>query len=260
MQIDFGFFADNIFTVFILAIVIMVIKATIIFSMLKFFTNKLVSMQTALTISQVGEFSFVIFQVAAAYKVIEGDISQMLTLAVVISMIATPFIVKNLDKLVYLVFKRNIISCNKDINTDNYKDHIIVAGYGSFAKKIIAKLKEQNLSYIILVDSYQLYEKAISDGEYAIFGNIDNHSILFQAKADMAKVLVIALHDLEYVKRIAYSVKDMNENIHIVTKVTDIHALKDWDISTEHIIDMYKYGSSKIAKNTIDIYKKEKLI
>jgi CPA2 family monovalent cation:H+ antiporter-2 len=258
MQIDIGFFIENFFTIIFLAIIIMLIKAVIIYKMLNFFTNKLISLQTALTISQVGEFSFVIFQIAYTYKLLSDDIFALLTLSVIISMIATPFIVKNLDNLIYMIFKRNIISCNKKLNTQNFRDHIIVAGYGEFAKKIIMKLKEENLPYIILVDKYLLYEKAIDDGEFAIFGNIDNHSILFQAKADSAKVLLIALHDLAYIKRIAYSVKDMNKDIKIVTKVTDIEFLDDWDISKEYIIDMHKYGSARIAKNTIDIYKKER--
>jgi CPA2 family monovalent cation:H+ antiporter-2 len=258
MQIDIGFFIENFFFIIILAVVIMLIKAVIIYKMLNFFTNKLVSLQTALTISQVGEFSFVIFQIAYTYKLLNDDIFALLTLSVIISMVATPFVIKNLDRLIYLIFKRNVINCNKKLNTKDLKDHIVVAGYGSFAKKIIMKLKEENLPYIILIDRYSLYERAIDDGEFAIFGNIDNHSILFQAKADSAKVLLIALHDLAYIKRIAYSVKDMNKDIKIVTKVTDIGFLDDWDIPKEHIIDMYKYGSARIAKNTIDIYKEER--
>jgi monovalent cation:H+ antiporter-2, CPA2 family len=61
MHIDIQFFMTHIVQVFGLSLVIMLIKALIIFLIMYFFVGKRVSLETSLTICQVGEFSFVVF-------------------------------------------------------------------------------------------------------------------------------------------------------------------------------------------------------
>lgn len=60
-------------------------------------------------ISQVGEFSFVVFTQATQTTLLDVTTGQLLTLAVVISMVLTPFLLKNIE------FISNQILKQKDI-------------------------------------------------------------------------------------------------------------------------------------------------
>lgn len=55
--------------------------------------------KTAVTLAQVGEFSFAIFALASVNNLLDPEIAQTLVLTVVLSMIATPFMLANRKKL-----------------------------------------------------------------------------------------------------------------------------------------------------------------
>jgi len=116
MQIDIQFFMANIIDVFSLSIIVMLIKGAIIFAIIYIFTNKTIALQTSLAISQVGEFSFVVFTQATQSNLLDKSTGQLLTLAVIVSMILTPFILKNISNIVNRIFKTIEIDTDVPIN------------------------------------------------------------------------------------------------------------------------------------------------
>ena len=70
MQVNFTTVIDNFFTIVALTAVILAIKVVIIFAILRFFNTTSRSFKTALTLAQVGEFSFAVLALASTNNLI----------------------------------------------------------------------------------------------------------------------------------------------------------------------------------------------
>jgi len=245
MQIDISFLISNIVTIISLGFIIMVLKAIIIFGIIYKFSSKVEALQTALAISQVGEFSFVIFTQATSFDLIDKNTGQMLTLSVIASMIVTPFIVKNLDKIVKYIFKKDRDAIIEKIKVDKtIKDHIILCGYGTFGQIIAENLKENNLKHNIIIDDFPLFENALKNNENAIFGDPTQKSILLEAGLKDAKVVLIALHSIKYIELISHAVRLINKDVKIVAKVNNKDAmLLDDTVKENDLVDVYFFAA-----------------
>ena len=259
MQIDIQFFISHILEVFALSIIIMVIKALIIFGIIYKFVGKRVAFETSLAICQVGEFSFVVFTQATQSSILDATTGQLLTLAVIISMVLTPFILKNIK----YITERFLQKANKDVEIVNtskeaLENHVIVCGYGSFGKQILLNLKKENMEHIAIIDSYEFFENALEHGEKVLFGNPAQKHILEEAGISRAKAVIIALHDVENIILLSHTVKELNNKVKILAKVTKKSVLPD-NIDSEDFIDIYDCTAEMLVER-VDEVKKEELI
>ena len=259
MQIDIQFFISHILEVFALSIIIMVIKALIIFGIIYKFVGKRVAFETSLAICQVGEFSFVVFTQATQSSILDATTGQLLTLAVIISMVLTPFILKNIK----YITERFLQKANKDVEIGNtskeaLENHVIVCGYGSFGKQILLNLKKENMEHIAIIDSYEFFENALEHGEKVLFGNPAQKHILEEAGISRAKAVIIALHDVENIILLSHTVKELNDKVKILAKVTKKSVLPD-NIDSEDFIDIYDCTAEMLVER-VDEVKKEELI
>ncbi len=253
MQIDISFFVSHILEVLTLAIIIMILKALIIFGIIYIFVGKRVGIESALAICQVGEFSFVIFTLATQGKLLDIQTGQFLTLAVIISMVITPFILKNI-KFITDKFMKSMNSHSEILNENAKKltNHVIVCGYGSFGKQILLNLKKENLEHIAIIDNYEFFEDALKEGEMAIFGNTSQKHILKEAGILKAKAVIIAFHDIENITLLTHTIKDLNPNIKIMAKVTK-KSLLPKTIDSEHFVDIYDCTAELLVEKVGEI-------
>lgn len=115
---------EKFFVVIFLLILVMSFKTFIIYALLRFFRDAKTSIKTALSLAQIGEFSFVIFLNSGSHQlfnlqekkgilgflhqknilnIAQNDIHQLLILMVVFSMLATPFILKYLESIAQFI-------------------------------------------------------------------------------------------------------------------------------------------------------------
>ena len=98
MQLDFKIIFENILTISLLLPALIAIKIAIIYSIFRFKSTARESLKTALSIFQLGEFALVIFELSFAQGLIDPIVGQILIVTVVISMIITPFVLKNISQ------------------------------------------------------------------------------------------------------------------------------------------------------------------
>ncbi len=254
MQIDVNFLISNILSIVSISLVVMLIKAAIIFGIIYLFTNKRIAFQTSLAISQVGEFSFVLFTQAKQTSLIDNDTAQLLTLAVIVSMIITPFILKNIPFLTDKFLNEHPEHIESEVKEEELDGHVLVCGYGGFGQQIIKNLKEEDVKHIGIVNNYDFFEKALANGEHVVFGDPTQKTILLEAGLMKAKAVVIALHDVESIEIISHVVKDTRDDIPVITKVTKKDVF-DPEVNTDDFIDVYSFTARLISDRAAYITK-----
>ncbi len=215
-RIQLSVIAQNILIILGLVIGIMVVKAIVIFLTL-IFEQKRTSFKTALALSQIGEFALAIFVLAQNHNFISSTTSQILATVVILSMILTPFIIKNLTKLADKVFKEPILE--HKISSVGFKNHIVVCGYGPLGKEVCNTINKQSLEYVLIEHDLTLYNQAIEDKQPAFFGNAAQMGVLEAINIKNAAAVIITFHNLEKIRLIAQAVIDVAPKAHIVARV-----------------------------------------
>jgi CPA2 family monovalent cation:H+ antiporter-2 len=141
MKIDLAFLFENIVTIVGIFALTLLVKTMIMFLLLRLSSTSSTALKTALSLSQVGEFSFVIFAVAASGGLLGPWLESFFILVVIFSMIVTPFFIAKINNFVESIIK------TKDPVTDmsslsNIKDHVVVCGYSVVGKFVADHLDE----------------------------------------------------------------------------------------------------------------------
>lgn len=221
MQIDISYAIDNIGIILILLISILILKAIIIFGIVKIFSSKTkIAFKSALALFQVGEFSFAVFELSKANSLLSVELNQKLILVVVLSMIVTPFILKNIEKITNIFIKEKESEVTT-IKPDGLNNHIVVCGYGLAGKKIIEKLKARGAEYIAIDKDVKNVKSALERGENIIYGDLTKKSILKDCHIERAISAILVVNNTEYLKLISENILELAPHINLIVRVVN---------------------------------------
>jgi len=192
MQINFDVIFIYIHIIAMLLAGVMVLKFFIVYIIVRFNENKRVSFKTALALLQIGEFSLALLELARANSLILPLYGQIFIVTIVLSMIITPFILKNLTLMADVLVTQDEVIQN-ELDTKTMIDHTIILGFGEFGRNVAKKLKEYEEDYIALDNNLEIYHRAYNDGEAIIFGNASKKMVLESLHIKDAKAIIVAI-------------------------------------------------------------------
>ncbi len=235
MQIDLKIVWENIDIILEILFAVIFIKALVIYTILYFVGQKRTALKTSLALFQVGEFALAIFELAKVNNLLSDRVSQILITMVVLSMIITPFILKNVKKIADIIFKDN--EDEFIIKSSTIENHIVVCGYGTLGKKVVKRLKERDIPYLILEHDLKLVREGKERNEPIFFGNAAQKSILEAVNIKSSIASIVAVDNPEKLRLICEAIKNINQNINVVVKVKDREEKELLnDINVNHII------------------------
>jgi len=220
MQIDVGIVADFGLIILGLLVAIMLLKALILFISLRFFMQSRSSIKSAMALMQVGEFALAIFALARSNELISVQTNQIMIITVVLSMILTPFILKNIKFFADFLFVEPTKLRERALVSTGYTDHVLVCGYGAVGKLLVERLKKKNILYVILEHDVKLVDDAIAKGEESIFlANAAQKSILehFDIKSSMA--IITTINNPHQLRLVAENISSFGEEINSIVTV-----------------------------------------
>ena len=218
LQIDIDIVAENIISVFGIGLGVMLLKITCIFGIFLKTYGKKVALKTAMSLSQVGEFSLVVFSLIIANKMMDPEGVQILMVIAVVSMITTPFLINNIDKLAGLVFKGKVEEEALD-QASIIVGHVILCGYGAFGRVVSKQLELSNINQIIVTNNTESFVKAKEAGKTAVFGDPSDRALLERLGVEDAMNVILALDDFDEVKQASAAITLINPEIKVIAKV-----------------------------------------
>lgn len=220
MQINFDTIKENYGLILALVFVIMTIKTLIVYFILYFSVKRRVAFKTAISISQIGEFALAIFSIMLSRSAISQTNAQILISTVVITMIITPFILKNIN-LFANRFEGDVTSLTKNkIKLAEIKHHFIVCGYGRLGQEVVLKLKNQGLLHIVIESDLTLVELGKSRGENIYFGDMTRKSTLIEANIANADGIILTVSNEQKLMMIAKNIASLNMPSDVVVRYT----------------------------------------
>ncbi|MDD2830133.1 MAG: cation:proton antiporter [Sulfuricurvum sp.] len=235
-KIDMLYFAENIHIITFIFIFAMLFKAVVIYAIIRRNSDKNTSAKTALSLAQIGEFSFAIFALAGAQKLISEEMASFLILVSVISMILTPFIIGNIYKL-SSYFEKEFYESDV-ITPIERSEHIIVAGFGVLGKIVASNLHSQGANFIIISDNLKHVLHARKLNYMAYFGHLDKLPVLESLMVKEAKAIIITMISEQKRRLISEAVLRFDPKAKIILKIDSVEERKSLrDLSEIELVD-----------------------
>jgi CPA2 family monovalent cation:H+ antiporter-2 len=246
-KIDVVYFVQNIHIVLFVFVLAMLFKSLVIYVIIKRNSDKNTSAKTALALAQIGEFSFAIFALAGAQKLISQDMASFLILVSVISMILTPFILSNIYKL-SSYFEKEFYESDV-ITPIGRKNHVIVTGFSTLGRRVAAELQARGADFIVISDNLKHVQLARKLGYMAYFGHLNKLPVLESLAVEESKAIIITMHSEHNIRLISEAILNFYKNANIIIKVDSAEEKKSMkDLSELEFVDA-SYEISNLLVN-----------
>ncbi len=233
MKIDVIYFFSHVGTIVGIFILVLLLKTLITYIVINFSSSKGTALKTALSISQVGEFSFVIFAVASVGGLLDKELESLLILIVIFSMMVTPFFISHITKFVDSFIEDDFVH----LETKSFagrKDHVVVCGYSVVGKFVAQHLDELDAPYVVIDNSPKHVKEALDEDKEVYLGDMSKKPILDALNVEEAAAVIVTLDNLAKKRLICEAILKHTQNINLIVKVFSLEekeALSDLDIT-----------------------------
>ncbi|UYG07390.1 monovalent cation:proton antiporter-2 (CPA2) family protein [Halomonas sp. M4R1S46] len=171
-------------------------------------------------LSQGGEFGFVLLTAAGAAALLDPALVGLLVLVVSLSMAATPVLFLAHARLVRPLFKTRRPRRDFDRPPET-SPQIIIAGFGRFGQIMGRILQGLKIPYTVLDINADHVAFVRRYGNEVYFGDASRLDLLEAAGADQARVLVVAVGDIEASMRIVQRVRRRFPHLRLYARARD---------------------------------------
>ncbi len=197
----------------------------------------------ALSLAQVGEFSFILAKLGQSFEIIPDYFYQLFLAVAVISMALTPFLTMGAQPLTRWLLRLPIPQSLIDgifplhqITIPNLKNHLLLIGKDSRALSMSVMARHMKIPYISIVFDPALVKKRQQKGETVIYGDAVNEPILQKAHASTAEVVVVSIGELVTAMAVVEKVRHINKHAAIIVRTKQI----------DNAEDLYRMGATQV--------------
>jgi CPA2 family monovalent cation:H+ antiporter-2 len=190
-----------------------------------------------LSLSQVGEFAFVLALVGIEYNVLSQEIYQYFLALSIITMTITPFIIAMGPAIADIILR---VPHPKKLQTGLFpiepkgggkkavplKDHLIIVGFGLNGRNVARAAKTANIPYNIIEMNPQTVRSEQARGEPIFYGDASQEIILKHGGIKAARLILIVISDPVATRRITELARRRNPKIHIIARTRYVEEMK----------------------------------
>jgi CPA2 family monovalent cation:H+ antiporter-2 len=213
-------------------------KALLVLAVVRLLGKSLrVSTITALGLAQIGEFSFILAKAGLPLGLLSERDYQRFLAASIISMIATPFLIKAAPRIGYAlqsVFSRGSLLepavTGFDPQDNDLQAHIIIVGYGLNGRNLARVLRRTGVPYLVMELNAEAVRKAHAQGERIVYGDATRKEVLHRLRLADARIMVLAISDPIASRHTVALAREMNPELHIIVRtryMTEIADLRE---------------------------------
>jgi CPA2 family monovalent cation:H+ antiporter-2 len=232
MLLDVGFLFANLGIVLGVVVAVLVLKLVVTGASVRLLGYGLpVATASGLLLAQVGEFSFVLERAGREIGLypagLEGAGSQTFIASTVLLMVVTPALASlgaRVGRKMEEKTEAQEVAAMEEATTGlgpehaAIENHVIVAGYGRSARRLVRVLRGSGLPHVVVTLSPPRADEAEADGLAVVRGHPARAHTLEEARIGKAKLLVLADDDHELAHRTTAVARTLNPTMRIVAR------------------------------------------
>ncbi|MDL2339646.1 MAG: cation:proton antiporter, partial [Pseudomonadota bacterium] len=185
-----------------------------------------VALRTGLYLAQAGEFGFVLLTLGAQQQLIEPQWISPVLASMVLSMLASPFLIANSDRIVMRLSASDWLMQSVAMTTIakraiNTEAHVIIAGYGRSGQNLARILEAEHIPYMALDLDPDRVRQAAAAGQSVVFGDAARLQSLMAAGLARANAVVVSYHDTPSALKILRLVQEHAPQVPVIVRTID---------------------------------------
>jgi glutathione-regulated potassium-efflux system ancillary protein KefC len=242
MSVDCGVILANPLLVALLTLGFMGLKALAIFAMARAMGLNFQERPVfTLLLAQGGEFAFVVFQTAMTAKALSPEAASLLNGAVALSMLLSPLVLVLVDKFLLPRYAHCGVPDVKEID-EPQSAPVIIAGFGRYGQ-IIGRVLVASGHPVTVLDHDPVQIEGVRRFGFRIFyGNATRLDLLRTAGAASAKLLVVAIDDMEQSVALVQMAKEHFPQLQIVARARNV----------QHYYQLRALGVTMVERETFE--------
>ena len=185
-----------------------------------------VALRTGLYLAQAGEFGFVLLTLGIDSSVLDPKWISAVLASMVLSMLATPFIVMWSNRIVMKLSSSDWLMqsvalttiAKRSIHTEK---HVIICGYGRSGQNLARMLDVERIPYMALDLDPDRVRQAAAAGQSVVFGDAARLSSLMAAGLARAAAVVISYHDTPSSLKVLNLVQTHAPRVPVIVRTID---------------------------------------
>lgn len=251
MLLDIRFVTDNFQLVATTVILVIVIK-TFIAGGTGFILGHTLkgTILVGLSLSQVGEFSFILAELGSDYQIITDYWYKLFLAVAVITMGLTPvmfYLVSPLYKIIVKLHPPRLLINGlfplPETEIPEFTNHLVIIGKDATATKLSTMARMQGIQHISIVFDPSTARDKMKAGDLVVYGDAVNEPVLRKAHADTADIVVISVGSIIPAMNIIQKVRTINVNALIIVRTPLI----------QNVEDLYKIGANHVIPEKLEI-------
>ena len=189
-----------------------------------------VAVRTGLYLAQAGEFGFVLLSLSAEHGLIAPQWLSPVLAAMVLSMLATPFLIQASDRLVMKLVASDWLLQSVQLTqiakrAIQNQAHVIICGYGRSGQNLAALLEQEHIPYMALDLDPDRVRQANAAGQSVVFGDAARLPSLMAAGLARACAVVVSYHDTASAFKVLGHVREHAPHVPVIVRTLDDHDL-----------------------------------
>ncbi|MDF2577681.1 MAG: kefC [Chlamydiales bacterium] len=200
--------------------VILVVKPLAAFAIvISLKSNLKTALTVAISLAQIGEFSFILAEEATKLNVLPQHSYDLLVACAMLSITLNPILFKFLDKIESAINKKNykflgkITPLLESPVLEKQPPQAITVGFGPIGQAITQILEAKGIIPLIIEQNIDMIPKLKGQKRQVIYGDATQVTILEAAKIDQARYLVITIPNIDTTRLIIETAQATNPKL-----------------------------------------------
>ncbi|WP_127805599.1 monovalent cation:proton antiporter family protein [Hydrogenophaga sp. NH-16] len=184
------------------------------------------ALRTGLYLCQAGEFGLVLLSLAGRHQLVPPALFNPILASMVISMLATPFIIQYTNDIVTRVVGSDWLMqsvqmtsiARRSINADK---HVIICGYGRCGQNLARLLEAEGIPYMALDLDPDRVRQAAAAGHSVVFGDAARLQALMAAGLHRASAVVITYIETASALKVLHHAHEHAPQVPVVVRTID---------------------------------------
>jgi CPA2 family monovalent cation:H+ antiporter-2 len=229
MLLDLSLLASELGLGLLMLVTIVVLKAAAAALVTRPFTNSTYkALRTGIVIAIGGEFGVALCTLMLRGDLVPPRLGEPLLLALVLSMIASPLIVNNNQRLTRFILREEGPPKHTAIELENAqtqaiarREHVILCGFGRVGQNVGRVLESQGFEYIALDLDPARIRAARQAGDPVMYGDSSDEELLGKAGLAHASCVVISFSDPDTSLGILRNVRRLRPEVPVLVRTAD---------------------------------------
>ncbi len=228
MRVDLLSLLPILHWVLLLAAALILVKGVIILGLVRATGNSMSpAFRTGVLLAQGGEFGFVLLDISLESSLLPGPIGQILFASIIVSMTASPFLIRNNGRLAKQFCTLRNFSDEVQIigdlaeETEQMEQHVIICGYGRIGQNLGRLLDHEGFPYVALDLDPTVVREAHEAGDPVHFGDASRREILDAAGLSRASVVVLNFEDHASAMKILHRLQEFRPELPVLVRTRD---------------------------------------